>query len=733
MIKVRRTTPPALFFETIDEPRERLLRWAHRTLEERRQRRAPINHDIFHQSHIADMVSQEFSGACAFCERSVESSAGISHFRPLSLEVHGHDGDYSDHYSWLAYEWLNLFLICRTCQKHRQNWFFVQRKRARFLATFDEVRSEEQPLLIDPTLENPASHLSFLLSGECVPKRNSAKGKATVDLLALNADELVYQRRNSIEIVVDAWKAALQDKGDISQAVLTAPFSGAWRDALTRTLSEFGIATFGAISGNSLIRRLRTLAKEANSDARERMIAAIDLTRNSDSIRLSEFQRETVDQYPTRYVKAVPQSNLTLSSLRADVTGIYISNFKGIDRLNIALREKRSRKSGAPCLMLLGENAVGKSTCLSAIALALLGTREARKLRLSYSDLARSQERETWNIWGRQPVEIRLKLDAESEPATFFYDPVKGRIQGFSEQSTVVLGYGPHRYFATARGRRNTSPARGVRSLFDSRQALPDPTEWLGGLRGHAFDEVARTIRMVLPVGDDDQLVNDARSGICVSAQGQLTPVGQLSEGYRSIFAMVSDICRTLLEHWSNLETAHAVVLVDEIETHLHPRWKMRVMSSLREAFPRVQFIVTTHDPLCVRGMDDGEVIVLARNEQGGIITLADLPNVSGMRSEQLLTSEYFGLSSTIDPEVQLEIARLAEDSASNPAQSIGIEASELVSRLTVGDSASAQIIHEALLRYLQEREKPIDALAPNARSAAVAAVFHALKFSRAG
>jgi len=733
MLKVRRTTPSALFFDTIDQPRERLLRWALRSLEERRQRRAPIDHDLFHRSHLADMVHQEFAGACAFCERPVDPSDGVSHFRPLSVDG-DHDGEgYADHYSWLAYEWLNLFLICRICQKQRRDRFYVMGKRARFLATFDEVRAEERPLLIDPTIDNPASHLSFLVSGECIPKRNSAKGKVTVDLLALNDDELVHRRLEAIETVVGAWQTALQDGADISDAVLNTPFLGAWRDVLTRTLSEFGIATLGASSRLSLVRRLRDLIEKNDREGCDRMVAAIDLVRNSDRIRRAEFQREPTEPERAFYPVAVLPPEARLRAPQAEIERVQITNFKAIDRLDIRLGEERSRKSGAPCLMLLGENAVGKSTCLSAIALALLGTREARMLRLTYSDLARSQARDSWDVWGREPVEVRLQLDARSEPAIFIYDPVRGRVEGSSEQSTVVLGYGPHRYFAKARGRRGTSAAHGVRSLFDSRQALPDPTEWLDGLRGRAFDEVARTIRMILPVGDDDQLVNDPRSGICVFAQGQLTPVGQLSEGYRSVFAMVADICRNLLEHWSNLEIAHGVVLIDEIETHLHPRWKMRVMSSLREAFPRVQFVVTTHDPLCVRGMYDGEVVVLARNEEGGITTLADLPDVSGMRVEQLLTSEYFGLSSTIDPDLQLEIARLSDGVAGDPALKIGVEADELVSRLTVGDSASAQIIQEALLQYLQEREKPIDALVPNARAAAVGAVFRALRSSRAG
>lgn len=701
MLKVRRTPPPALFFDTIDQPRERLLRWAHRSLEERRQRRAPIDHDLFHRSHLADMVYQEFTGACAFCERPVDPAEGVSHFRPLSVDGDDDGEAYTDHYSWLAFEWLNLFLICRICQKQRRDRFYVTDRRARFLATFDEVRAEERPLLIDPTIDNPASHLSFLFSGECIPKRSSAKGKATVDLLALNDKELVYRRLEAIETLIEAWKAALQEGADISDAVLTTPFLGAWRDVLARTLSEFGIATLGANSRRLLVRRLRDLINKNDRDGRDRLVAAIDLVRDSDEIRSAEYQREPTEFKRVLHPVTVLSSNEELRASQAEIERIQITSFKALDNLDIRLREARSRKSGASCLMLLGENAVGKSTCLSAIALALLGTREARKLRLTYRDLARSQARASWDVWGREPVEVRLQLDARSEPAIFIYDPVRGRVEGSSEQSTIVLGYGPHRYFAKARGRRGTSAAHGVRSLFDSRQALPDPTEWLDGLRGRAFDEVARTIRMILPVGDDDQLVNDHRSGICVLAQGQLTPVGQLSEGYRSIFAMVADICRNLLEHWSNLEIAHGVVLVDEIETHLHPRWKMRVMSSLREAFPRVQFVVTTHDPLCVRGMHDGEVVVLARNQEGGITTLADLPDVSGMRAEQLLTSEYFGLSSTIDPVLQLEIARLAEEVAGDPAVKIGAEADELVTRLTVGDSASAQIIQEALLQYL--------------------------------
>ena len=110
---------------------------------------------------------------------------------------------------------------------------------------------------------------------------------------------------------------------------------------------------------------------------------------------------------------------------------------------------------------------------------------------------------------------------------------------------------------------------------------------------------------------------------------------------------MTVDIIRELLVHYDNLEGASAVVLIDEIGTHLHPRWKMQIMTRLRSAFPKVQFIATTHDPLCLQGMYDGEVFVMGKDIEGRVGLVDDLPPVEGLRAEQLLTSQYFGLMST--------------------------------------------------------------------------------------
>jgi hypothetical protein len=101
------------------------------------------------------------------------------------------------------------------------------------------------------------------------------------------------------------------------------------------------------------------------------------------------------------------------------------------------------------------------------------------------------------------------------------------------------------------------------------------------------------------------------------------------------------------------MEVAEGIVMIDEIGSHLHPRWQMLVVKGLRQVFPRVQFLVTTHYPLCLRGLYNGELVVMQRTANNKLIAIdRDLPPVEGMRVDQLLTSEYFGLNSTLDPDL---------------------------------------------------------------------------------
>jgi hypothetical protein len=107
------------------------------------------------------------------------------------------------------------------------------------------------------------------------------------------------------------------------------------------------------------------------------------------------------------------------------------------------------------------------------------------------------------------------------------------------------------------------------------------------------------------------------------------------------------------------MEAAEGIVLLDELGSHLHPRWKMRLTKVLRRAFPRLQFIVTTHDPLCLRGLRNGETVTIEKTARGRVFARTDLPPIEGMRVDQILLSEYFGLRSAMDPDVEAQFDRM--------------------------------------------------------------------------
>lgn len=734
MLRISRRKPRSQFFAETDNPKKILLNWARRDRSAREQVRAPIDYDIFRAGYVVDSVVKVFEGRCAYCERDIGNSEGIGHYRPVNLTREATAT--LDHYSWLAYEWRNLFLICKRCESIRQDRFPVVGHRSPFLATLDEIEVAERPLLIDPTRENPLHHLSFLTTGECYPDNRSPKGRVTAAVFDLNDEFLLRDRRNAIEHAVSTWREIIRTANGLPDWFLEGgAFLGARRNVIARAVAEFGIEGLQVRPTVSFRRALFTLLEALRPRDRDRMLAAVDTLEAHDKLRATELRNQQPLRLADYTAVPIPSSSTNRPTFRSDIQAVRVSNLRAIDSLEIRFPKLRSTRAGAPCLLILGENSVGKSTCLSAIALALLGTRAATKLNLAYRDFGRSSGQNRWDLWGGKPVNVEVTFHDQAETAEFRYEPGREQFGGTEDLATIVLGYGPHRYIATGEAKMSSGPAERVRSLFDPRTPISDPSPWLIELARNdreKFDEVARAIRGILPVGDDDKLVNDETWGICVQAHTQLTPIIQLSEGYRSMLAVITDICRSLLEYYPNLETAKAIVLIDEIETHLHPRWKMRVMSALRRAFPRVQFVATTHDPLCLRGMDDDEVIVLTRSESGGVQLVGDLPPIAGMRVEQILTSEYFGLSSTIDPDTELRLLRAAATITTDPAMVVGQQAANLVSQITVGDTATEQIIQEALLKFLLDRERPKNDLATAARPEAVAAVVHALRAAKA-
>jgi predicted ATP-binding protein involved in virulence len=135
-----------------------------------------------------------------------------------------------------------------------------------------------------------------------------------------------------------------------------------------------------------------------------------------------------------------------------------------------------------------------------------------------------------------------------------------------------------------------------------------------------------------------------------------------MSGGYVTTIGWIVD----MVARWADLSHRHGVeldgdfrdkmtglVLIDEIDLHLHPVWQTEIVSSLRRQFPRMSFVATTHNPLTLMGAKPGEIWVLRRDAESGHVDVSQRDIREGMSADDVLTGEWFGLVSTLDTGTQ--------------------------------------------------------------------------------
>jgi predicted ATP-binding protein involved in virulence len=120
--------------------------------------------------------------------------------------------------------------------------------------------------------------------------------------------------------------------------------------------------------------------------------------------------------------------------------------------------------------------------------------------------------------------------------------------------------------------------------------------------------------------GFDNLRVQEHPLRLLVNKEGTALDLSQLSDGERSFLAVVCDLSRRLIVANPLLPNPLAgagVVLIDELELHLHPKWQREVKQKLRRTFPNIQFIATTHSPFVIQSLQQGELINLDPEEFG--------------------------------------------------------------------------------------------------------------------
>jgi predicted ATPase len=329
---------------------------------------------------------------------------------------------------------------------------------------------------------------------------------------------------------------------------------------------------------------------------------------------------------------------------------VKIADFFSVDNALIEFK-------GSKEVYFLGENGDGKSLILMATYLAFNGNYISEKTDQEKTGKAVDI------IRNNKSIQL-VGIDSNDQ----LYNPQKGIFLN------NFFAYGTHR------GRYSTDKPEeyGFMSLFDSEQQLVNPVSWLkdqkllelekGLDKENLFAEIKNLPfsfpsklleRMFYDLLEKNVEITIDGSGVFFKEKGTSLTFDQLSEGYKSILIFVSDLLYRLAKNAdeSKITTEiKGIVLVDEIDLHLHPKWQRVIIGKLRKIFPNIQFIFTTHSPTIIQGASEDAIIFrVYRNKEDGKTRVSDpyyRKDLDHLMINTLLTSPLFGLAdSRMNPE----------------------------------------------------------------------------------
>ncbi len=358
---------------------------------------------------------------------------------------------------------------------------------------------------------------------------------------------------------------------------------------------------------------------------------------------------------------------------------VVLENIGPFENLELALHPEWN--------ILLGDNGVGKSFVLKAIALAICG----QDAQGHAHHLVKTGSTRAAVTIETDHATYRTEIALGSSPSTTRVSSIPFR--PLEVETWLALGFPPLRTAGWDRRKweLSTMETPTADDLLPLLTGGVDPRldklkQWLIQLDHRSKDELLKHSKDSLPalgVGPITRLldevfqmiaqlvegvsirrgeVNPQTSEITVHTDDGPLPFEALSQGTISLIGWVGVVLQRLHEVYGdnpelNPRECYALVLMDEIDAHLHPAWQQSLVTKLRTIFPTVQFIASTHSPLIVGGMETEKIIRLARDENGRVQRIDIDADMMMGRTDQILTTDLFGLRTTLDQHTQALMA----------------------------------------------------------------------------
>ena len=340
------------------------------------------------------------------------------------------------------------------------------------------------------------------------------------------------------------------------------------------------------------------------------------------------------------------------------IASFSIQIFRCIKDLNVDCLDDKGKVR--QWTVLLGENNSGKTNVLRALALLEMEKYEFSVGPVTGKDIALYAPlavKHKDQFVGQENPAVKADLLADSgEKFSWQYTEQRVSAEPLESPNRLsVFAYGVSRYPAhTALNERESKP---YQTLFSTEARLSDFQEWLLQLdysqKSGSEKSQKRVEKMhdlvksdLFPGVTDFSFKKDGDNErvVVVFSAGKDGDVRfeELGFGYQTSLTWLADFCKRMFELYPDADNPlheEAVVLVDEIDLHLHPKWQRDLVPTLSKIFPNVQFIVTTHSPHVLQSMEDVNLYVLRRNAESGEIEAerSNVTNFTGWTVEEIL------------------------------------------------------------------------------------------------
>lgn len=325
------------------------------------------------------------------------------------------------------------------------------------------------------------------------------------------------------------------------------------------------------------------------------------------------------------------------------LTKVHIENYYVLK--NITLEKLDSNE-----IYILGENGVGKTLLLQAIIWCL---------KRYYIEEEKKEERETAFIPRLFNHIDYLKIiiegqGGEDEAYTFFATQQNSEEINANRYLENIYAYGVNRGFVAT----NKTYSYDFMSLFDNNKefSLQNPVEWLKSiyikekLDDNSLGKLKLTdaIEFVTFLFENKIQLDVNHNEVLFIEQdtNKRLQFSQLSEGYKSIFTWLIDLIARMSKNQPNTDIRQlkGIVLIDELDLFLHPKWAYDVVGKLRNWLPNVQFIITTHNPILTLGASEDAVFYKLYKEDGETKISEPMDDVQNLTANNLITSPIWGL-----------------------------------------------------------------------------------------